>query len=147
MLLEGVTGITTWTAPSMPCTTSRNFCFPSSTSSITSSFSSLHSFSLRAGSDVSLTARIDRPPPNFLNLSGSWRAVSEHREISIPAHYILFPPANSFSTSARITSAPANSILPTRCQRMTPFWSITYTFGINFPPPYSLSVTLAGSKR
>src|SRR5215208_2462924 len=34
MLLDGVTGITTCTAPSTPLTTSRNFCLPASISSI-----------------------------------------------------------------------------------------------------------------
>src|SRR5688572_18949072 len=36
--------------------------------------------------------------------------------------HILLPPsaANNFSTSAIMTSEPASSMLPTRCQRMTP---------------------------
>lgn len=53
-------------------------------------------------------------------------AFREQRDHRPPRSYILLLPlANNFSTSSTITSAPANSMFPTRCQRMTPFWSIT----------------------
>src|SRR5262249_4194045 len=103
MLFEGVTGMTTWTAASTPFTSSKKFCFPSSISSIRSLLFPPHpqgEFPLSQGrglGTVALRARTRRAP-----------------------HILFLSPANSFSTSAIITSAPANSIFPTRCQRITP---------------------------
>src|SRR4029077_16845706 len=63
MLLEGVTGITTCTAPSTPFTTSKNFCLPSSISSIHSTFL-FHQAAILFAAVVGLSpiARIDRSP-------------------------------------------------------------------------------------
>jgi hypothetical protein len=62
ILLEGVTGITTWTDASVPFTNSKNFCFPSSISSIV--FFPLprgNRFVSKRGGGVSPNAEIDRP--------------------------------------------------------------------------------------
>ena len=74
---------------------------------------------MRDGWEPSTCAFGDQRPLRAL-FSHVPRSVS--REFSRRALHILLPPsvANNFSTSAIMTSEPASSILPTRCQRMTP---------------------------
>src|SRR4029077_3954503 len=86
MLLEGVTGITTCTAPSTPFTTSKNLCLPSSISSIHSTFL-FHQAAILFAAVVGLSpiARIDRSPSEVRGLRAG-RRPDRHRS------YILFPP-------------------------------------------------------
>ncbi len=55
-----------------------------------------------------------------LNLSKGRDATTNGLVLGRTRYILPPPPANNFSTSATITSAPARSMLPTRCQRITP---------------------------
>lgn len=88
------------------------------------------------GPDCSSTARMQRAPPILINSDESRVRVARAQKSNgrLPIHatvgdrtryILLLAPPNNFSTSATITSSPAKSIFPTRCQRITPCRSIT----------------------